>query len=73
MERKKEQLDEVKDAVDVFIMGLWEKKLIALPMSLDQIRHELEDFVYEQVEEKRTSVLKEVRERIEGQLSEAER
>ena len=73
MERRKEQLEEVKDAVDGFIETLFDKKIIADLAALDHIRSELEDFVFDQVEEKRTSVLQEVRERIEGQLSEVER
>lgn len=73
MERRKEQLDEVKDAVDVFIETLLDKKIIPDLAALDHIRAELEDFVFNKLEEKRASVLQEVRERIEGQLYEVER
>lgn len=73
MERKNKQLEEVKWAVDNFFLCLFEKDLIPDLAALDHIRSELEDFVFDQVEEKRMSVLQEVRERIEGQLSEVER
>ena len=73
MERKNKQLEEVKWAVDNFFLCLFEKDLVPDPTALDHIRSELEDFVFDQVEGKRTSVLQEVRERIEGQLSEVER
>ena len=73
MERKNKQLEEVKWAVDNFFLCLFEKDLVPDLTALDHIRSELEDFVFDQVEEKRMSVLQEVRERIEGQLSEVER
>ena len=73
MERKNKQLEEVKWTVDNFFLCLFEKDLIPDLDALDHIRSELEDFVFDQVEEKRMSVLQEVRERIEGQLSEVER
>ena len=73
MERKKEQLEEVKREVDNFFLCLFEKDLVSDLAALDHIRSELEDFVFEQVEEMRSETLRIVRERSEGQLSEAER
>ena len=73
MERRKEQLEEVKWDVDNFFLCLFEKDLITDLNALDHIRSELEDFVFERIEETRTNVLMEVRERINGHLDEVER
>lgn len=71
MDRKTEQLDSVKDAVDVFFLTLEEK--VGIECSVCKIRHALEDFIFDQLEEVRADILKEMRERINGQIDEVER
>ena len=73
MERKQEQLQEVKAAVETFILQLFEKDIIGFVEELDEMRPLLEDFVFSQIEEARASLLSRVRERIVGQIDEEER
>lgn len=71
MNRKQEQLNEVKDAVDVFFMTLEEK--VGIECSVCKIRTALEDFLFDQIEGTRADILNEMRERINGQIDEVER
>ena len=71
--RKEEQLAEVKDAVDIFIMQLYEKNVIGFVEEADEMRPMLEDFLFSQLETARAELLARVRERIGGQLDEEER
>ena len=71
--RKEEQLAEVKDAVDIFIMQLYEKNVIGFVEEADEMRPMLEDFLFSQLETARDELLARVRERIGGQLDEEER
>jgi hypothetical protein len=71
--RKEEQLAEVKDAVDIFIIQLYEKNVIGFVEEADEMRPMLEDFLFSQLETARDELLARVRERIGGQLDEEER
>lgn len=71
--RKENQLEEVKLAVDNFILQLYEKEVIGFVEEADEMRPLLEDFLFSQVEETRSKIIEEVRERIGGQLDEVER
>ena len=71
--RKEEQLAEVKDAVDIFIMQLYEKEVIGFVEEADEMRPMLEDFLFSQLETTRAELLARVRERIGGLLDEEER
>ena len=71
--RKEEQLAEVKDAVDIFIMQLYEKEVIGFVEEADEMRPMLEDFLFSQLETTRDELLARVRERIGGLLDEEER
>jgi len=71
--RKEEQLAEVKDAVDIFIMQLYEKEVVGFVEEADEMRPMLEDFLFSQLETARDELLARVRERIGGQLDEEER
>jgi hypothetical protein len=71
--RKEEQLAEVKDAVDIFIMQLYEKEVIGFVEEADEMRPMLEDFLFSQLETTRDELLARVRERIGGQLDEESR
>jgi len=71
--RKEEQLAEVKDAVDIFIMQLYEKEVVGFVEEADEMRPMLEDFLFSQLETTRDELLARVRERIGGLLDEEER
>ena len=71
--RKEEQLAEVKDAVDIFIMQLYEKEVVGFVEEADEMRPMLEDFLFSQLETARDELLARVRERIGGLLDEEER
>ena len=71
--RKEEQLAEVKDAVDIFIMQLYEKNVIGFVEEADEMRPMLEDFLFSQLETARDELIARVRERIGGLLDEEER
>lgn len=70
--RKADRQAEINLSVESFIMGLCEKELIPDVESFDEIKAKLEDFVMDMMEDTRAALVKELRERIETQISEAE-